>query len=486
MRIRPGYSRLPILLALTVFAFAQAPVKQPAPPKARALKSATEDPDNFLIHAFHKEKFGGDLDCTLCHVPAKEGSVMLKRPGHEQCLPCHDDAFNKDINKALCAQCHTTFPPAGAADLVAFPRYKSTRTILFEFSHARHVDPKARIDAKTGFRADCTTCHKFQANGVFGTFPTHQECATCHSKPGYTPQLTAMMTAANCRGCHTPEEIENPGFTEGRRLVSKATASGKYENIKFSHIAHFRVKEEYNLNCTTCHYEIPRSTGLSNLTLPKMLDCVQCHDATKTIPAQFRMSNCSTCHNDPVSSGEEPTSHTVNVKPDFHTEVFRQHHEAEATAPDAKCFVCHQNVSPSIVSRSQCDSCHAVMRPQNHTIRFKDDIHSKIAALDRTVCATCHRAEYCSACHNELPRSHVPLPLFKAGAHAVPAMLDQRACMTCHTFQNTCAECHTNKIVLNTAPPALPAKQQPHEALNNPPPAAWLPDGWRTQLLLFR
>jgi hypothetical protein len=28
-------------------------------------------------------------------------------------------------------------------------------------------------------------------------------------------------------------------------------------------------------------------------------------------------------------------------------------------------------------------------------------------------------------------------------------MLDQRSCMTCHTFQNTCAQCHTNKLALN-------------------------------------
>ena len=46
-----------------------------------------------------------------------------------------------------------------------FPRYKGTRAILFEFSHAKHVDQKARVDAKTGFRADCTFCHKFEAEG---------------------------------------------------------------------------------------------------------------------------------------------------------------------------------------------------------------------------------------------------------------------------------------------------------------------------------
>ena len=126
-----------------------------------------------------------------------------------------------------------------------------------------------------------------------------------------------------------------------------------------------------------------------------------------------------------------------------------------------------------------------MIRPQNLTARFIDFIDGNIVSLDRTVCATCHAAEYCSACHNELPRSHVPLPLFKAGAHAVPAMLDERACLTCHTFQNTCAECHLNKIVFN------PKGISPHAAALAPePPAFWknaqAGGDWRNNLLLFR
>lgn len=27
-----------------------------------------------------------------------------------------------------------------------------------------------------------------------------------------------------------------------------------------------------------------------------------------------------------------------------------------------------------------------------------------------------------------------------------------RSCLTCHTFQNTCAECHVNKVVQNAKP----------------------------------
>jgi hypothetical protein len=97
------------------------------------------------------------------------------------------------------------------------------------------------------------------------------------------------------------------------------------------------------------------------------------------------------------------------------------------------------------MAKDQCIECHQVMKPRSHTARWKDDLHGQYSAIDRVSCATCHTADSCARCHNELPRSHVPLPLFKAGGHARLAMLDQRACMTCHTFQNTCAECHTRR-----------------------------------------
>ncbi len=437
--------RIPLfLLALPLLAaplFAQQPVKPPA-------KVPTASGGDFFIHAFHKDQLGGTLECSLCHVAVSQGSVVLKRPGHDQCKVCHDDDFTKTVKQKICEQCHTSSPPTGAADLLPFPRYKGSRAILFEFSHALHVDSKARVDTRTGFRADCTFCHKFDGAGKFASFPGHTQCATCHSKPGMKPQLTAELNAEGCRGCHTPEEIENPGFTETRRFTgAHATTAGKYVNIEFSHSDHFKVRERFDLQCTTCHYASPSSTSIKNLTLPMMLDCVQCHDSARAVSAQYRMSNCKSCHVETVTPSALPTSHTVNVKPDFHSEAFRLQHASEAAAPNAKFFVCHQNVTPSVTAKVQCDNCHAVMLPKNHTSRWKDDLHGKYAALDRTTCTTCHTGAYCSACHNELPRSHNPLPLFKAGAHAVPAKLDLRSCLTCHTYQNTCSECHLNQIV---------------------------------------
>jgi hypothetical protein len=457
---------LPALAGVILFAYtalAQAPpASQQVPPAAKPTPPATKPAPaankksapttgpngEIYVHALHAEKLGS-LECSLCHTAVKDGSVELQRPGHDQCMACHPDDFDNNYAKArapLCGVCHTSTTARSKTDLLPFPRYRGQRALLFQFSHNRHVDKQGRKDPATGFRGDCTFCHKFDQQGIFAKFPGHTECAACHSKPGVTPQLTPALNAEGCTGCHTPQEIENPGFTENRRLITQTAVSGRYVDIKFTHIAHFAAKEKFNIDCTTCHYAIPRSTSLSDLSLPNMVDCVQCHDTSKSMPVDFRMSNCKTCHADTATGLFTPVSHTRNVKPANHTESFRIHHDQAADAADAKCFVCHQNVSASVEARNQCMACHVVMKPISHTARWKDDLHGKYAALDRTTCATCHQADYCIRCHNELPRSHTPLPVFAGGGHATLAMLDTRACLTCHTFQNTCAECHTGTL----------------------------------------
>lgn len=331
------------------------------------------------IHQIHKQKLGA-LTCSLCHVPAARGSVMLKPPGVEQCRVCHGPAFE--------------MPPAPRA-----------RAMLRDFSHSAHVDSKARIDAAAHARADCVFCHSTAAK-----LPTHEQCAACHSKADIHPRLSASIAASECLGCHAPGEAP-----------AQNAALQNFHDIRFSHADH-------PADCMTCHRALLTSAGITALPLPAMADCVGCH----------KTSECKTCHIDRITR-------SPGVRPSFHTAGFRVHHEAEASAAGAKCFACHQNVRPAAQGRDQCVECHQVMRPLSHTARWKDDIHGQYAAIDRTSCAVCHVADYCVRCHNELPRSHQPLPLFKAGGHARLAMLNERSCLTCHTFQNTCAECHARR-----------------------------------------
>ena len=417
--------------------------KVQAPSAPSNSQSQPEPQAPFHLHEYHLKQVG--LDCDACHVPVKAGSVVLQRPGHDQCMVCHQDDFDKDIKQQLCLQCHSVFPPTSSEDLLPFPRYAGQQPIVFDFAHAKHVDPEARVDLRTGFRADCTFCHHFQAGGAYASFGNHVICASCHSKAGTKPLLSEKSTKADCLGCHQPEEIENPSELTLRRQLASYVASGKYEYIKFSHAQHFKEREAYHLDCTTCHYGVPESTSLSNLTLPRMADCVNCHGQSKSVPVDYRMSNCQVCHIN-EQSGPLPAIHSSIVKPASHTEGFRLRHGLQAAEPGAPCFVCHMNVPPAAVRQQQCVGCHAVMMPTTHTARWKDDVHGKYAALDRKDCAVCHLTDFCSRCHNETPRSHLPLPQFKAGGHAQLAIMNLRSCFTCHTFENTCSECHTRGV----------------------------------------
>ena len=96
--------------------------------------------DDFYIHEFHATQL--DFDCSVCHLTAEEDSVVMARPGHDQCLLCHEDKYESDINAKFCGQCHADFPPLSGDDLLPFPLYKKQRAILFDFSHAQHVDPE--------------------------------------------------------------------------------------------------------------------------------------------------------------------------------------------------------------------------------------------------------------------------------------------------------------------------------------------------------
>src|SRR5882757_4794133 len=92
----------------------------------------------FFIHSFHKQALGS-LVCSLCHVPSALGAVELKRPGHAECLVCHQNDFERESRPLFCAQCHTGV--LNKTDLLPM------RAVLTDFSHARHKDAKARTDA---------------------------------------------------------------------------------------------------------------------------------------------------------------------------------------------------------------------------------------------------------------------------------------------------------------------------------------------------
>ena len=427
------------------------------------------------FHQVHMRK--EKTPCTTCHETAekpKPGQELTfsERPGHATCETCHAAEFRKTrlrpsaTGAPLCKTCHT----GEGIGVHSFPSGKIT---LARFSHAQHVDPKAKLSGLGG-RQDCIFCHKVEAAATAPGRPGHPQCGTCHSgAKAAKPVLAKVESVEPCLGCHTTDRIDRNlsmqiagvsapkpapanGPTKPRSAngslqptpVSYEAPAGPhpYLDIRpFNHGSHLKSRDGSSINCASCH-----QATLANRTLdaptprPTMRQCSSCHDNASLVPAQYLTKNCQVCHT--TMRADVRPRPTDPVSPALvHSEGFRLHHEEQARDPESQCGVCHRNFVNA--SQNKCAGCHSSMPPRSHaSLRFADWPHGRLAALDRKTCTTCHTGDFCIACHNVPPRSHVPLVTFKLGAHRDLAAFNLRSCFTCHSFESTCAQCHRKRV----------------------------------------
>ena len=86
------------------------------------------------------------------------------------------------------------------------------------------------------------------------------------------------------------------------------------------------------------------------------------------------------------------------------------------------------------------------MRPRDHGAAWRELDHGTEVAADAQRCATCHVTDFCTTCHLQLPRSHLPLEMFRRG-HGSAARANPRACVTCHDPVAACNQCHPAELV---------------------------------------
>lgn len=440
---------------------------------------ASPQPSLVFSHSQHTDVTG--LSCTDCHRPSSAGAVTLVRPDHASCNTCHEDWFDPQTpRKEFCTVCHTAISEDQLPELKRFPDYNKDTAILFDFSHKQHLQLKGQVTQIVGARVDCNHCHSIEPGGEKATFPAHTECAVCHDQPDIKPRLSADSTNQDCMACHQSGEQKNPAYRKLRRFIvdpsrseiirgtgalvdvsnpqmtSGNTMQGR--DLKFSHEKHLTDSRNAGIACETCHINIDQKTSISQLNIPSMWDCTICHESRRT-RAEFRIDNCSVCHT-AIGTGRKPRNHTLTERPYDHTAAFRTRHAEAARAPEAKCAFCHEMTTDTRfriegVARTEeryhpaggnCDDCHSVMKPKSHTVRWRNDLHGRMAALNRVNCATCHQPDFCIRCHNVRPRSHTPLNAFVNGGHRLQAQVNQRSCFTCHTYSETCERCHSPRI----------------------------------------
>ncbi len=424
---------------------------------------AQDSPSRAQLPEFHDVHVNEvEIGCSDCHAipddpaPGMELSFSV-RPGHDNCNICHEDEFDEGEFITLCLTCHAN----DLFDLGAFP---SGNLSIGSFSHEQHVDPKGRVDRRTGQRQDCVFCHRVAEEDPGAFWPDHPQCKDCHAGSAAADPLIAAGEDQACQGCHDLKKIDDtikhrdgeyaagmlPAWVKARLLATAPAAEHEDPRgpswgdvVKFPHDKHVQERTGEAINCMLCHQGVLTRTGLGQQTsLPNMNECAVCHKSTSRVGSENLVDRCDVCHT--VINEATVPGHKGHIPGIAHNPSFYANHRAQAREEEGYCTYCH---GLDFAAGNACDECHAALRPKNHlATRFSETTHGRLAAMDRENCVVCHQSDFCIRCHNIPPRSHAPLALFASGGHRLLAALNLRSCFACHTFEEACLECHEPQL----------------------------------------
>ncbi len=101
-----------------------------------------------------------------------------------------------------------------------------------------------------------------------------------------TAEAERLLWSKNCKLCHASTQHEGPGLPESVKAV---IPNRWFPNAEFDHQAH-RM-----LACIACHTTIPKSRKTSDINLPGIELCRQCHKQAGA-SAQAAEGRCFECH----------------------------------------------------------------------------------------------------------------------------------------------------------------------------------------------
>ncbi|MBI1765144.1 MAG: hypothetical protein HYR56_27345 [Acidobacteria bacterium] len=287
-----------------------APAAAQASPKtaqasAEEAKVVTDRRKGFFDHLRkeHRVKPNGPLDgCTSCHQrdKAQASDAKLNQPGrrtgtwlpfHDACTQCHAaEAFQQTdpgtLNKSpMCASCHRGgITNNNQALLASYPGRLNEFGLLGiagaakGFSHRTHTDAQ-KMSAEAD-KAKCSTCHRFDGQGVQASFPHHQECFSCHVHQ-------AEQKLGDCSVCHINTALA-VSFIRGPEAPFKA--------FRFRHSpAHLKAA-----SCDRCHHtQEPLSTSRVDILKISTGQGLRHTSACWTCHQQAKEPLCTKCHTAP-------------------------------------------------------------------------------------------------------------------------------------------------------------------------------------------
>lgn len=309
--------------------------------------------------------------------------------------------------------------------------------IPLHFSHSVHL---------TQGRATCRSCHEGAWTSTSARdrlLPAPAVCDRCHG-----PSHTQGAAKEGCPRCH----VADGKNAAPRLLIPRA-------NLFFPHAKHVTR----NIGCAQCHGDLSRAERATRASLPRMQQCLTCHDQPDAAARGEAKSACDTCHLPAVAGvagGRLRTSFPEGeLKPPAwlrgaaHTPDFTETHKRKAGEDSSFCATCH--------TEDSCASCHdGRVRPRGLHPNDYLSMHAIEARLAMHRCTSCHQeTSFCLPCHQRLGiaqtsgagarmagRFHPSRAVYTdpprgPGHHAAEAQRNLAACVSCHV-ERDCIACH--------------------------------------------
>jgi hypothetical protein len=314
----------------------------------------------------------------------------------------------------------------------------------------------------------CVRCHEGagrSARTSDALNPRESSCLPCHAER--IERAPGEPVDGRCGYCHVGAEI-------GASVVPLSVFPDA--RLRFSHAAHVRFGA---MKCLTCHDGVDESTVATRSHLPTMRSCFDCHGGA----AARAPSECTTCHlaaPDGVLRTEWPQG-SMNPKPwqagMHHDREWLVRHRWVAADQGSACASCHRE--------EDCTDCHdGRVRPARVHPSDYLTIHSQMARRNEPRCDSCHTTQtFCNECHARLGVSQLSAPRVRTGArfhppaevwsrgpvqHAVEARRSLSTCVSCHG-ERDCVACHGALGIgsgVSPHPPGFAASCQEHLARN--------------------
>jgi hypothetical protein len=230
--------------------------------------------------------------CLSCHQPFRgipNGKCIachkLSEIGKDSLHPNDTNAINRKIlfhqglETQLCTSCHTDHKGIEPGPAIS------------RFSH--------ELIAET-IISNCTGCHNQPPDTLHSKLST--ACMNCHNTKSwklsvaFNHDMIQAVGKENCTSCHAkPNDAYHTLITDN---CNKCHTTVKWVPSTFDHSAYFRLDENHNAKCNTCH----------TTTDFKIYTCYNCHEHAENEMIQkhneegiYNITNCASCH----KSGDE-------------------------------------------------------------------------------------------------------------------------------------------------------------------------------------